>query len=421
MKLYSLAIRYQSIENFGMLLRFLNGKFSEVMNSIFLIFNRLLTFVASCLSMAIKNLMLHKARTFTAALGIVFAVFLMFLQIGFLQAVKKEATLLYEYFSFDLAVISPEYQFLYSPPSFDRIRLIQAKSLPDVTDTFNLNINIGGWIDPETELRSSMLMIGVDRKDHFIKEQKITSGLNNMAGRNSVLLDEFSHSDFGHRKVGANGVINRRNTTVVGLFQLGLFFYAEGAIIVDNQYFHSYARKSSRQTSIGLIQLKKGTDLTLAKKQLAMVLPEDVKVISKSELINQEQRYFVSIKPLGIIFNAGVFIALVIGIVILFQVLSTEINNRMREFATLKAIGFGNSFVYGIGVVQTMIFAIIGFIPAMILCSQVFNVIYDLSHLPTKVNLSLVSDVIILVIAMSFFSALITLQKIRRANPAELF
>ncbi|HFE38768.1 MAG TPA: FtsX-like permease family protein [Gammaproteobacteria bacterium] len=374
-----------------------------------------------CLNIAIANLTQHKIRTFTAAFGIIFAVFLIFLQLGFLQSVRKEATLLYEYFDFDLAMVSRDYQFLYSPPSFDRIRLTQAKSNAQVLDSFNLNVRISSWTNPDTQITSSLLLLGLDNKPAFILNNAIKKGMGTLDDRRSILLDTYSHPDLGSRKIQSKGQISNHDVVTNNLFQLGLFFYAEGAAIVSNQYFSYYAGRSSRDASIGFLQLKPDSDIQAVKSQLNDMLPDDVYLLTKQELIQQEQHYFVSTKPIGIIFKAGVFIALVIGTVILFQVLSAEINNRMHEFATFKAIGFSNLFVYGIGVIQTLIFALLGYIPALILCYIVFNIIHNLTHLPTMVSFYLISIVFALVIAMSLFAGMITLFKVRRADPVDLF
>ena len=374
-----------------------------------------------CVAIATHNLLQHKIRTLTALVGIIFAVFLIFLQLGFLQSVKKEATLLYEYFDFDLAIVSKDYQFLYSPPSFDRIRLTQARSNPKVTDSFNLNIRITSWTNPETLINSSLLLIGLDKKPSFLIDKTIKSGINTIDERRTVLLDEYSHPDLGQRKIGDQGQISGRDVKIKGLFQIGLFFYAEGAAIINNQHFAYYAHRSSRDSSIGLLKIKPNADIREVKSQLLTMLPKDIQVLTKNELITQEQNYFVSTKPIGIIFKAGVFIALVIGVVILFQVLSAEINNRMREFATLKAIGFSDPFVYGIGATQTMIFTLLGYIPALILCSLVFNFVYNVTHLPTQIDLNLMLVVLALITSMSLFVGIITLHRVRRADPVELF
>ncbi len=102
----------------------------------------------------------HKARNLASGAGICFAIFLIILQWGLLLAAKKESTLLYEYFDFDLALVSDGYQFMYSAKGFDRIRLVQAMALPVVEDTFSLSIGKASWVDPDTNLRSATMVVG---------------------------------------------------------------------------------------------------------------------------------------------------------------------------------------------------------------------------------------------------------------------
>ncbi len=126
-------------------------------------------------------------------------------------------------------------------------------------------------------------------------------------------------------------------------------------------------------------------------------------------------------KPIGIMFRTGVVVAFAVGVVILFQVLSTEIANRMREYATIKAIGFGTSFVYALGVVQTAFLVLFGFVPAVLISIAVFDQTYVISHLPMRMDGELIAVVLPLTLAMGVASGLITLHRVKRADPAELF
>ena len=368
-----------------------------------------------------RNLMQHPLRTCTALGGIIFAIFLVFLQLGFLHSVRTASTMLYDYFNFDLAVVATGYQFLYAPPDFDRIRLFQARSLPEIDDVFHLNITTGRWSDGEGGLRSSLLLIGVDQKPHFIRNRAIHDGLQVATDRRTILLDSYSHPDFGHRTIGSEGLVNGHEAHVGGLFQLGLFFYAEGAALVDNNHFHYFADSDRRRVNVGLLRVRAGSDVEAIREHLDTLLPDDVMVLTRTAFIQREQNYFVSIKPIGIIFQAGVFIALLIGVVILFQVLSADIANRMTEFATLKATGFSNLFVYGVGAFQTLFFALGALPPAILISHGTFALIAHLSHLPITLNGAMVGTVFAWMVVMGLFAALVTLQRLRRADPAVLF
>ena len=63
-------------------------------------------------------------------------------------------------------------------------------------------------------------------------------------------------------------------------------------------------------------------------------------IMTRQELIDREENYFVNVKPVGIMFRVGMLVAFIVGAVILYQILASEITNRLKEFATMKAMGY---------------------------------------------------------------------------------
>ncbi len=378
-------------------------------------------FSRACLVLSWRNLSQRPARTAVAATGICIAIFLLFLQIGFLDAARRAATLLFEFFAFDLAVVSTDYQYLRAAPRFDRVRLTQARVVGEVTDSFNISIKGSRWTEPESGRRSTLLLVGIDDDASFIALPALQDGFAKLEQNRSVLVDAFSHRDYGDIAVGAEALVNNREVGVVGQFELGAFFYAEGAAITRNDTFARLVRRSGRHITLGLLRLAPGSDPLAAKAQLADVLPGDVRVLTRAELIEQERNYFTSDRPVGLMFQTGMFIGFIVGVVILFQVISTEIGNRMGEFATLKAIGFGRRFVLGVGVTQTALFALLGFLPAWGIGYAAFQFVSEASHLPMEMDSTLIAAVGAMALAMCLASAALTLHRLRRADPAELF
>jgi len=354
-------------------------------------------------------------------MGTTVAVFLLLLQVQLLESVQTKATQLYDLFEFDLVVVSNSYQFMYAAEPFNSVRLAQARVEGSVADVFALNIRVADWFSEETGKESSLLLFGVDAKPGFIRDSALRRALPLLRQRGEVVIDAFSHSDYGNLDVGAIGWIRDKEVRVVAPFELGMFFFADGSAVIANDYFPDFSGRSYLETSVGMIQLKPGASITGAKRNLRRALPADVLVFTRDELIAQEQQYFVSVKPIGIMFRAGMVIAFVVGGAILFQVLSTEITNRLNEFATFKAIGFGPGFLYGIGVIQILLFAVIGFVLAAFASVGVSTIIRNVIHLPMTLEPKLIAAVFGATILMCVVPGLVTLQRVRLADPAELY
>jgi putative ABC transport system permease protein len=371
--------------------------------------------------MAWRNLLQNKRRTAAALGGITFAVLLVFMQLGFLRAARAGSAMLYESFDFDLALVSRHYESLNETGRIDRMRLIQAAIIPDVRKVAPLSVLNLPWRNVAADQRFSFQVVGVPPDPDFIRDPRIRAQLPALAAAGTVLVDTWSHRDCGDITLGRDVEINGRRLWIAGHYAMGAALFAEGGAFIDHDSFLQISRRGSRDVTFGLVKIAPGRDPDTVAAALRAGLPKDVLVFTRAGLIRGEQDYFVSVKPVGIIFKVGVFVAFVVGVVILFQVLSTEISNRLKEYATLKAIGFTPFFIYSIGVIQALLFAALSFLPAVALSAGVFWAVRTFGRLPALLDAGLLLLVLGLTLVMCALSTLLALRKVRRAAPAELF
>lgn len=375
----------------------------------------------SCAFVAFSNLAQHPWRLRVAVLGTAVPILFLFVQMAFLAATRYEVTRLYSNFKFDLAFVPVTYQYLYSGGSFDRIRLMQAKAVAGVADTYSLNIDSASWTDETSHKRSSVLLLGYDDAPDFILDAGLRQGLSALRGNRSLLVDEFSSADLGSLAVGRSVKLNGQPVDIVGHFRLGLFFYADGSVAVRNTAFPALTGRDARECSVGLLSLQPGASLVAVQAELERALPQDIRVLTREQLIHEEQAFFISTKPIGIMLKSSMLIAYLVGAAILWQVLSTEVRNRTAEFATFKAIGFGPSFVFGVGLVQMLVLALCAFGLAILGGWGLLVMVERATHLPTMVTVPLVASVLLLVLAMCLFAAIAVAVRIARADPVDLY
>ena len=150
-------------------------------------------------------------------------------------------------------------------------------------------------------------------------------------------------------------------------------------------------------------------------------MPPDVIVVTRESIINREQNYFINVKPVGILFKVGMIVAFAAGAAILYQILSSEMSNRIGEFATLKALGYPTSRIYSVGLQQGLIYALLAYAPAFFLSTLLYRVARKLSGFPVYMDAGRAGLVLVLALAMCAFAAVLSLWKIRKADPASLF
>jgi putative ABC transport system permease protein len=113
--------------------------------------------------------------------------------------------------------------------------------------------------------------------------------------------------------------------------------------------------------------------------------------------------------------------AFVVGIVIVFQILSTDVNDHLAEYATFKAMGYSDRFIVFIVLEEAMILAILGFIPGVGLALAQYALIQNVAALPIAMTFARFSFVFFLTLVMCGVSGLIAIRKVQSADPADIF
>lgn len=368
------------------------------------------------------NTIQNKKRTATAVGGICFAVLLIFMQAGFLGAARMNASLAYSVLNFDLVLISRGYLTMPRSETIDRYRIIQASSVPGVQHAAGLSIEGADWRNRETNSTSSCFVFGVPTRGKIFADDAFNDQIGRLGDSLTALVDRRSRSTYGPWSVGGTCVVNGQTLRIVGSYDLGMGLLADGSIIVSEEtYARLYGMASVDQLNFGLITLRPGEDPAEVARRLRAALPGDVVVSTKAEIMQREERYFVSVKPVGVMFQVGMAVAFIVGAVILYQILSSEIANRMREFATLKAMGYTERYIYGVGIAQGLLFSVMGYIPSLLLSFVLYRVLRALSGFPVYMDVGRATFVFGLVMAMCMIAAALALGKIKRADPADLF
>ena len=246
-----------------------------------------------------------------------------------------------------------------------------------------------------------------------------------------VLFDEKSRAEFGSiPKMFATGkpVVTEaagRRLTVGGLFALGASFGADGNIITsDTNFLRIFSRRTSGMIDVGMVTLKPGSDLDSLIKQMRRDLQdpfEDVKVLSKVEFIEFERDYWRSSTAIGFIFTLGTAIGFLVGTVIVYQILYTDITDHLAEYATLKAMGYRNFYLLTLVFQEAVILSILGFIPGFLLSLGLYNLTRNATSLPIAMTTDRAILVLCLAMTMCIISGAIAVRKVQDADPADIF
>jgi putative ABC transport system permease protein len=382
-------------------------------------------------NLAWRNLVHERTRTAVAAAGVAFAVVLIFMQLGFFGALQRTATVIYSALDFDLCIQSKDYLHLAEARTFPRGRLYQAAGLPEVQRANAFHVAIRPWRNPIGGERRGIMVMGFPVHEPIFARADIQHKVNRLLTTpEQVLIDTMTRREFGPQRggrfgdadVGVDTEITQRRVRIAGHFELGTGFSANGAVLMSEPGFDRVSPgRAPTEVTLGLIKLREDAPLEKAARQLQQILPDDVQVLTREEVFLRERERWVQRTSFGLIFKMGIGVALFVGTAIVYQVLSSDVVNLLPEYATLKAMGYGDRFLAGVVVKQALLLAVFGFIPGYFCSLALFATTSRATRIPMEMTPANIGFVFVLSLLMCILSGLGAAAKIFRADPASLF
>jgi putative ABC transport system permease protein len=363
----------------------------------------------------------EKGRTGLALAGVFIAILLVFIELGFFVAVPQGGMLVYDHMRFDLLLASTDYQFQAQPWQFRRERLTRAASVAGVAKATPLYFAGGSWQDPSGGVRLDVFLIGFDPPAQPFAVADLENQRNMLAERGTILVDDTTRPIFGPLTAGREIDIDGKRMTIGGAYHLGTGFLGIGVAAMDEANFFRVTGRLADPVNLGLIDLSPGADPDKVAAALRQALPDDVQIFTRDALAAHENAYWTTRTSVGLIFGSGLVVALFVGLMVLYQTLATQITRHLPQFATLKAIGYGDAHLVAVVLVEAAIVVAIAFPPAAAAAMAVYAVIRSETLLPVVLTPAHLAAVLGATLAMSAGSACLSMNSMRRADPAEMF
>jgi putative ABC transport system permease protein len=369
-----------------------------------------------------RMLVHEKGRNLLAIAGIFMAVLMIFLQLGFYAAVPKGALLVYDHFRFDLLMTSSSYVVQSLPFDFPRQRLYQLLSLPQVASIAPIYQGQVSWLSPEDGIRREIFVMGFRLDDPVFAVPDIERQLDVLRRPDTVLADTKTKAAFGPLTAGRIVELAGRKIEIGGQYVLGVGFTGLGAVVAsDINFIRIFPYRSLATVNLGLVRLKPGSNADEVATRIRAILPADTQVYTRAELNAHEGEQWLRRTATGIVFGFGVAISIIVGIVIVYQTLATQVTRQLPQYATLKAMGYSDAYLLRIVVALSTIMAGLAFIFAFGGTLAIYARVRVMTPLPVIMTWERGIGVLILSVAMSAASAILAVRILRRANPADLF
>ena len=367
-------------------------------------------------------------RLLVALAGISFAGILMFMQLGFRDGLFDASVTAHRLFDADVVLISPRSASSVSMEAFPRRRLVQTLADSDVEGVTPVHWGLMLWRNPETRRNRSILALGFNPDDPFFVDPSLAEKTDALKQKGRILFDQLSRPEFGpiadwyrDGRVVETEIAGNR-VRVAGLVSLGTSFGADGNLLTSTETFLDLMpQKPPGAIEVGLVRLKPGADPEQVVSRLRQRLPKDVSVLTKQGFIDFEQNYWKSSTSIGFIFTLGAAMGFVVGCVIVYQVLYTDVSDHLPEYATLMAMGYRLSHLLGVVVREGFYLAAMGYVPAYLAGQGLYWFVRDATKLPVGMDLSRALTVLVMILVMCMLSSFLAMRRLIDADPAEIF
>jgi putative ABC transport system permease protein len=364
----------------------------------------------------------EKGRTALATAGIFIAILLVFVELGFFVAVPQGGMLIYSNMRFDLLLCSTAYVYQAQSGQFPAARMYQTMASPAVERVAPVYFGAGRWLNRAGGRPSDIFVIGLRPNDAVFAVPSIERQAGVLDRPDTVLADSATRPSFGRLAIGQRVDIAGRPMTIGGVYDLGTGFLGLGvALLSEPNFFRVFPARSTNSVNLGLVTLKRGVDPDRAAAGLRASLPDDVIVLTRTALESREVAYWTTRTSTGLIFGSGLLVAFIVGIMVLYQTLSTQIARQLPEFATLKAIGYTDAALSGIVVALALLIVITAFVPALAAALAIYSVVRNETMLPVALSTERLAAVLAITLFMTAVSAFLSLGVLRRADPADVF
>lgn len=379
----------------------------------------------------------QKVRFIVALAGIAFIVVLMFMQIGFQDALYSSATQVHRSLRGDIFLLSSQYKSLTSNQSFPRTRLYQALGFNGVESVSPMYAQFAKLKNSLTGQKYSIYVIGFAPGKSVLNLPEVNQNLNRLQLPDVVLFDRNSRTEFGpiaaefeqgnteqEVEIFANIATTGYRVKIGGLFSLGPSFGVDGNLVVSDSTFLRIFQALGRQArmiDVGLITLKPGAEPQKVLANLKINLPNDVKVFTPQGFSNFEKDYWSARTPIGFTLNLMLIMGSVVGVVVVYQILYNNISNHLVAYATLKAMGHTNNYLLSVVLQQALILAVLGYIPGFTISLGLYDLAMHATHLPMVMSVNQALLVLSAAILMCIISGIFAMSKLRAADPADIF
>jgi putative ABC transport system permease protein len=370
--------------------------------------------------LAARNLLYDKLRFAATLVGIVFSIVLVTVQLGLFVSFARTVTIMIDHAPADLWIVPQGTKNFEDPSLLDEADRYRAMSIDGVSQVAPILISFSHWRMQDGGA-SPVLVIGSNLRagGGLLPWNLVEGSLESLAIPNSVAVDYAYLDRLGVKGIGGGAEMRNRRAEVRAVSKGIRSFTTTPFIFTTLDRARAYTGTPSTNVTYLLVHLDPRADLEGVRSQLQSVLSK-AEVLTAAEFSDRSRSFWLFGTGAGAALFAGALLAMVVGSVVVAQTLYSSTKEHLYEFATLRAIGSSGVYLHTVIITQALLSAVVGFGIAFVIGVFIVRLTAD-SALPVLMTPALTVILFILTVVMCVISALSSILKIMRMDPAMVF
>ena len=376
--------------------------------------------------LAWRNLLANKPRLLRSSGGIGFAVLLMLVQLGFERAFFNASLEVIRLLDGDIFLQrAGKYRFATRDP-FPARDLEAARAVAGVASAWPLYAAWHElfWRNP-TDGKDFLVRVFAFDPDHpVLPLPELDANLKDLSDLDTAIVDRRARRFLGMDPQPSAAELSGSKVKIIGSFALGPDFENDGTVVVGDSTFAKLLpnpRGGAPAVELGVIKLTPGSDSLTMQRAIAAVVPTGVAVLTKAQLLELERKFQADVSSAGPIFVMGTLVGFIVGMLIAYQIIYTDVSEQQPQYATMKAMGYRTRYLVQVVLEQATLSALAGWVPAVLVSILLFRIIGGVALLPLHMTLELALVSLLLTLSMCLISAVLAVRRVVSADPAEVF
>jgi putative ABC transport system permease protein len=279
-----------------------------------------------------------------------------------------------------------------------------------------LVVGFSAWSMPDGAM-TPVVVVGSDFAAGGLPPWNVVEGTaRSLAVPGTVAIDRSYSDRLGVSGVGATAQI-RGMPVKVGAVTDGIrSFTTTPYVFSDLVGARAYMGLPENFITHFIVRLKPGADIDRVRQNILSSI-SGIQAFTPDQFRDQSRSFWLFDTGAGAALFAGALLGVIVGTVIVAQTLYSSTKDHLYEFATLRAMGASNSYIFKVIICQALLNAVIGFLIAALIGAAVVHFTAN-SAVQVVITGNLMMELFVLTVVMCIASALASIVRVVRVDPA---